>query len=78
METSLKPDKYKDVIIGSLKFLVKEKRPEVNAFSIMSNHIHLIFQIQKGYERAIINGSKGHEPRHQLGTKNYECQKKSA
>jgi len=30
---------------------VNEKRAEVNAFSIMSNHIHLIFQIQKGYER---------------------------
>ncbi len=30
---------------------MKEKRAEVNPFSIMSNHIHLIFQIQKGYER---------------------------
>jgi hypothetical protein len=44
----LKPDKYKDVIIESLKFLVKEKWVEVNAFTLMSNHIHLIWQIQSG------------------------------
>ncbi len=47
----LKPDKYKDVIIDSLKFLVKEKRVQVNTFVIMSNHIHLIWQVQKGFER---------------------------
>ena len=35
----LKPEKYKDVIIQSLQFLVKEKRVELNAFVIMSNHI---------------------------------------
>ncbi len=42
----LKSDKYKDIIIQSLQFLVKEKRIELNAFAIMSNHIHLIWQIQ--------------------------------
>lgn len=42
----LKPDKYKDIIIQSLQFLVKEKRIELNAFVIMSNHIHLIWQTQ--------------------------------
>ena len=47
----LKPDKYKDVIIDSLKFMVKEKRVQVNAFVIMSNHIHLIWQIQKDFKR---------------------------
>ncbi len=31
--------------------MVTEKRIEVNAFVIMSNHIHLIWQIQDGYER---------------------------
>ena len=40
----LKQDKYKDVIIESLRFLVAEKRIELNAFVIMSNHIHLIWQ----------------------------------
>ncbi len=47
----LKPDKYKDIIIQSLQFLVKEKRIELNAFAIMSNHIHLIWQIQQGQVR---------------------------
>ncbi len=31
--------------------MVKEKRIEVNAFVIMSNHIHLIWQIQNDYQR---------------------------
>lgn len=47
----LKPDKYKDIIIDSLQFLVREKRIELNAFTIMSNHIHLIWQVQEGYLR---------------------------
>ena len=47
----LKPDKYKDIIIQSLQFLVREKRVELNAFVIMSNHIHLIWQIQEGHKR---------------------------
>ena len=37
----LAEDKHKDIIIDSLKFLVTEKRIELNAFVIMSNHIHL-------------------------------------
>ncbi|MGH2646043.1 MAG: hypothetical protein ACRDE8_00685 [Ginsengibacter sp.] len=51
MEASLKPDKYKDIIIESLTHMVKEKWVEVNVFAIMNNHIHLIWQIQDGYER---------------------------
>lgn len=31
--------------------MVKEKWIELNVFCIMSNHIHLIWQIQTGYER---------------------------
>jgi len=37
----LKQDKYKDVIMDSLKHMVKEKWIELNVFCIMSNHIHL-------------------------------------
>ncbi|MCW3114621.1 MAG: hypothetical protein JWR18_3017 [Segetibacter sp.] len=37
----LKEDKYKEIIISSLQFLVKENRLKVYAFCIMSNHIHL-------------------------------------
>lgn len=40
----LKQDKYKDVVVESLRFLVKEKRIRLNAFVIMSNHMHLIWQ----------------------------------
>ena len=34
--------------------MVKEKRVKVNAFTIMSNHIHLIWQIQSGHEREAV------------------------
>ncbi|MFM6925777.1 MAG: transposase, partial [Ferruginibacter sp.] len=40
----LKQDKYKDIIIESLRFLVNEKRINLYAFVIMSNHMHLIWQ----------------------------------
>ncbi|HLG38957.1 MAG TPA: transposase, partial [Chitinophagaceae bacterium] len=42
----LEPDKYKDIIVNSLRFLVEDKRIKLNAFVIMSNHIHLIWQMQ--------------------------------
>ena len=44
----LKPDKYKDIIIENLRFLVKEKRIILYAFVIMENHLHLIWQMQAG------------------------------
>lgn len=40
----LKNDDRKNIIIDSLKFLVTNKRIELNAFVIMANHIHLIWQ----------------------------------
>ncbi len=39
----LKNDERKNIIIDSLKFLVTNKRIELNAFVIMTNHIHLIW-----------------------------------
>ena len=44
-------DKYKDIIIESLRFLVKEKRVVIYSFVIMTNHIHIIWQIQGGHKR---------------------------
>ena len=41
----LKPDKFKDIIISSLKFLIKDERIILYAFVIMHNHIHLIWQV---------------------------------
>ncbi len=47
----LKEDEFKDIIIKSLQFLVKEKSVVIYAFVIMPNHIHLIWQIQDGFKR---------------------------
>jgi putative transposase len=41
----LKPNKYKDIVISSMRFLVKDKRVKIFAFVIMENHIHLIWQM---------------------------------
>ena len=38
----LKEDKYKNVIVDALRFLVKEEKVTLNSFVIMSNHIHII------------------------------------
>src|SRR5688500_20273373 len=47
----LEPDKYKDIIIESLQFLVKGKRVIIYGFVIMPNHIHLIWQMQASRKR---------------------------
>ena len=48
----LKPDKYKDIIIESLRFLVKNNRIKLYAFVIMPNHIHLIWRVITPWTRA--------------------------
>lgn len=45
----LKPDKYKDIVINSMRFLVKKKRVRIFSFIIMDNHIHLIWQMLPDY-----------------------------
>ena len=45
----LKDDHYKDILIDCLKFLVYDKRVEVNALVIMSNHVHIIWQPLQQY-----------------------------
>ena len=42
----LRNDAVKDIIIGSLRFLVNAKRVNVYGFVIMSNHLHLIWRIK--------------------------------
>ena len=37
----LKDDKFKDIIVNSLRFLVADNRIVLNAFVIMNTHIHL-------------------------------------
>lgn len=53
----LTDDKHKDIIVDSLKFLVAEKRMELNAFVIMNNHIHLIWQPMFSYTPTSIQSS---------------------
>ena len=43
-------DKFKNIIVSSLQFMVNNKRIELNAFAIMNNHIHLIWQVLPGHE----------------------------
>ena len=47
----LKPDKYKQLIPASLRFLVDERRVKVYGFTIIINHIYLIWDIQPEYKR---------------------------
>jgi len=46
----LKPDKYKEIVIKSLRFMVEDNRIRLYAFVIMDNHLHLIGQMQAGIE----------------------------
>ena len=43
-------DKFKNIIVSSLQFMINNKRIELNAFAIMNNHIHLILQVLPGHE----------------------------
>lgn len=46
----LAPDKYKNIIVSSMRFLVQNDRVIINAFVIMSNHLHLIWQMKNGWK----------------------------
>jgi REP element-mobilizing transposase RayT len=39
----------KEILLDSLRFLVKEQRVIVNSFVIMNNHMHLIWQAVNGF-----------------------------
>ena len=42
----LKPDKYRDIILGSLRFMAEEKRAKIYGFVIMPNHLHMLWKIE--------------------------------
>jgi putative transposase len=48
----LRPYKYKNIIVDSMKFLVQKKRVIIYGFVIMSNHIHVIWQMHAGIKRS--------------------------
>jgi REP element-mobilizing transposase RayT len=47
----LQPDKYKDIIAGSLDFLVRDKRIIIYGFVIMYNHVHIVWQMKPAIKR---------------------------
>ena len=53
----LKPDKYKDIIISTLKFLVDNRRIKLFAFVLMPNHIHLVWYIYPEQTPNLTQGS---------------------
>jgi putative transposase len=53
----LADDRYKDIIIERLQFLVTKKRIELNAFVIMSNHIYLIWQSLNDFTPSVVQAS---------------------
>ena len=53
----LKPNKFKNIIINSLEFLVKVKRVEIFGFVIMSNPNHIIWRISNEYQLAEVQQS---------------------
>lgn len=50
-------DYHKNIIVESLKFLVSNNRIELNAFVIMSNHIHLIWRPLVGFTPSDVQAS---------------------
>jgi putative transposase len=42
----LKPKAFKEIIVGSLKYLVEHNKIEVFGFVIMPNHVHVIWRIK--------------------------------
>ena len=53
----LAADSHKNIIVSSLEFLVTKKRIVLNAFIIMSNHLHLIWQPLFGFTLSDIQSS---------------------
>jgi REP element-mobilizing transposase RayT len=50
-KTLLHRDKYKDMVIESMRYLVEDRRVIIYGFVIMPNHLHLIWQLRAGRKR---------------------------
>ena len=40
-------NEYKDLLLESLEFFQQKKGMKIHAWCIMTNHVHLIFEVQK-------------------------------
>lgn len=59
-------DEYKNIIIESLQYLVKDKRIVLNGFVIMSNHLHLIWQALNEFTPSDVQASFMKYTSHQM------------
>ena len=50
----LEADRYKDIVIDSMRFLVNDTRVIVYGFVIMINHMHIIWQMQAAIKRSYL------------------------
>ena len=53
----LTKENYKDVIVETLQFLVKDGRIKLYGFVVMSNHVHIIWQPLQDYSLTSIQSS---------------------
>lgn len=53
----LNDSRYKDIMIDCLQTMVRNKQIELNAFCIMSNHVHIIWQPLGDYTPSQIHSS---------------------
>jgi len=42
-------EEFKNIIISSLAFIVADKRAIIYGFVVMSNHVHIIWQVEDGH-----------------------------
>ncbi len=56
-EHLLATDDFKNILLSSFQWLVKNKKCDINAFVLMPNHIHLLWKISDGFERKDVEGA---------------------
>lgn len=65
-------DEFKQIVIDSMKWLVRENRCRVYGFVIMPNHFHLLWKIEDDLDRAHVQGAllsfTAHEFKKKLST----------
>ena len=53
----LRADRMKNVVVDSLRYLVREQKALIYAFVIMPNHIHLVWHIPQDYTLADVKAA---------------------
>ena len=50
-------DEFKQIVVEAMNWLVEKRRCKIYGFVIMPNHIHLLWKIEVGFERAEVQGA---------------------